>query len=82
MTAPDPATPRGAFSIAEFCKCYGICRATFYNEVKRGNLRAVKLRGRTLVLREDATEWTRNLPSLVGYLVGKTKATGKVQQDQ
>jgi hypothetical protein len=31
-----------AFAVREFCDRYGICRDTFYGEVKRGRLRALK----------------------------------------
>jgi excisionase family DNA binding protein len=34
---------REAFAVREFCKRFGICRDTFYSEVKRGRLRALKL---------------------------------------
>jgi hypothetical protein len=51
-----------AMTIREFCLSYKICRATFYNEVRRGNLRAVKMGTKTLVLHEDAEAWAGNLP--------------------
>jgi excisionase family DNA binding protein len=53
-----------AMTVREFCTAYRICRATFYNEVRRGNLRAVKMGTKTLVLREDAEAWVRRLPKL------------------
>ena len=56
--------PDAAMTIQEFCTAYRICRATFYNEVNRGNLRAVKLGTKTLVLPEDAEAWVGNLPEL------------------
>ena len=51
-------------TIREFCTAYRICRATFYNEVNRGNLRAVKMGTKTLVLREDVEAWVGRLPKL------------------
>jgi excisionase family DNA binding protein len=57
-------TKREAFAVREFCARYGICRATFYNELHRGRLRAVKLGAKTVVLRADAEEWVANLPTI------------------
>jgi excisionase family DNA binding protein len=53
-----------AFSIREFCARYGICRDTFYRELKRGRLRAMKLGRKTIVLRADADTWAASLPEL------------------
>jgi predicted DNA-binding transcriptional regulator AlpA len=57
-------TNRDAFAIREFCARYGICRDTFYSEVKRGRLRALKLGKKTIVLRPDADAWAASLPEL------------------
>ena len=53
---------RDAFAVREFCARYGICRDTFYREVKLGRLRAVKLGHKTLVLRPDAEALAASLP--------------------
>jgi hypothetical protein len=53
-----------AFAVREFCVRYGICRDTFYSEVKRGRLRALKLGKKTIVLRPDADAWAASLPAL------------------
>jgi excisionase family DNA binding protein len=53
-----------AFAVREFCDRYGICRDTFYGEVKRGRLRALKVGKRTLVLKSDAEAWATSLPEL------------------
>jgi excisionase family DNA binding protein len=53
-----------AYTVSEFCDCYGICRDTFYSEVKRGRLRALKLGKKTLVLKSDAESWAKSLPAL------------------
>jgi hypothetical protein len=45
---------REAFAVREFCERYGICRETFYQEVRRGRLRALKLGAKTIVLKTDA----------------------------
>jgi excisionase family DNA binding protein len=55
---------REAFAVREFCSQYGICRDTFYSEVKRGRLRALKVGKRTLVLKSDAESWAKSLPEL------------------
>jgi excisionase family DNA binding protein len=53
-----------AFTVRELCARYGICRATFYAEVKRGRLRAIKLGKKTIVMRADAEVWAASLPEL------------------
>jgi excisionase family DNA binding protein len=55
---------REAFAVREFCARYGICRQTFYDEIKRGRLRALKLGKKTLVLKSDAESWAKSLPEL------------------
>jgi hypothetical protein len=57
-------TNRDAFAIREFCARYGICRDTFYAEVRRGRLRALKLGKKTIVLKADAEGWAKSLPAL------------------
>jgi predicted DNA-binding transcriptional regulator AlpA len=53
---------REAFSVREFCARYGICRQTFYDEIRRGRLKAVKLGAKTIVLKADADSWAASLP--------------------
>jgi excisionase family DNA binding protein len=57
-------TNREAFAVREFCARYGICRDTFYEEVRRGRLRALKLGKKTIVLKVDAESWAKSLPAL------------------
>jgi hypothetical protein len=57
-------TTKEAFSIREFCARYSICRDSFYREVRRGRLRALKLGKKTIVLRDDADAWAASLPAL------------------
>ena len=57
-------TSREAFAVREFCARYGICRDTFYNEIRRGRLRVRKLGKRTLILKADAQAWADSLPPL------------------
>jgi excisionase family DNA binding protein len=58
------ATNREAFAVREFCARYGICRQTFYDEVRRKRLRAVKLGKKTVILKSDAEAWAASLPEL------------------
>ena len=55
---------REAFAVREFCARYGICRQTFYDEVKRGHIKAKKLGKKTVILRSDAEKWAASLPAL------------------
>ena len=52
---------REAFAIGEFCARYGICRDTFYQEVRRGRLRALKLGKKTIILKTDADAWVSTM---------------------
>jgi excisionase family DNA binding protein len=58
------STPREALAVREFCAFYGICRQTFYDEVRRGRLRALKVGRKTVVLKSDAEAWRNSLPPL------------------
>jgi excisionase family DNA binding protein len=55
---------REAYAVREFCARYGICRQTFYDEIKRGRIRALKLGKKTIILRSDAEAWANSLPEL------------------
>jgi excisionase family DNA binding protein len=57
---------RGAFSVNEFCDYFGICRQTFYDELKRGHLQAHKIGAKTVILKSDAEAWLKSLPRLGG----------------
>lgn len=46
------------------CARLGISRSTLYLEVAAGRLRAVKVRGRTLLRRVDQAAWADNLPAI------------------
>jgi predicted DNA-binding transcriptional regulator AlpA len=51
-----------AFSVDQFCKRHGICRAHFYNLAKAGRApRIMKVGSRTLISREAAAEWRRQM---------------------
>lgn len=47
--------------VSQFIKCG---RTTIYAEIREGNLKARKLRGRTLILEEDLRQWLASLPAL------------------
>jgi predicted DNA-binding transcriptional regulator AlpA len=69
---PGPSEDRLALSVKQFCAAYGICRQTFYDEIKRGRLKAVKLGAKTMVLKADADSWAASLPEL--RTVGREQA--------
>jgi excisionase family DNA binding protein len=52
-----------AFSINEFCGRYGVGRTTAYDEIKAKRLLVVKVGKRTLVPRDAAESWLKNLPT-------------------
>ncbi len=43
--------------VNDFCHAHGIGRTTFYEEVKNGDLKVIKLGSTTLVTDVDAKEW-------------------------
>lgn len=50
------------FSINEFCRRHGICRATFYNLLKAGRGPALmRVGSRVLISREAAEQWRRKM---------------------
>lgn len=57
-------TPRGAFSVRDFCHWAGIGRTTLYEEIKTGRLAAKKFGRRTIILRTEAQRWLNDLPGL------------------
>ena len=49
-----------AYSIDEFCRPHGICRASFYNLQNRGEApRTMKVGARVLISVEAAADWRR-----------------------
>jgi excisionase family DNA binding protein len=55
---------RQALSIKQFCNQFGLGKDRFYEEVRLGRLRAIKVGHRTLILRADAERWLASLPTL------------------
>lgn len=64
MSQIDHHDERDAYSVASFCRAYGVGTTFVYAEIKAGRLRAVKAGGRTLILRRDAEAWARSLPEM------------------
>ena len=58
---PNMTEQRAAYSIREFCGRYGIGRSATYEEIRSGRLAAVKVGGRTLIMKEAAEAWARSL---------------------
>jgi excisionase family DNA binding protein len=52
-----------AYSIEEFRTAFSIGRSVVYDEIRAGRLRALKVGARTLITRDDAIAWLRNLPA-------------------
>lgn len=47
-------------SVPEFCTIFGIGRSLFYEEVKRGSIRLIKVGRRTLVPMNEASRWQQS----------------------
>lgn len=43
--------------VSDFCRAHGIGRTFFYEEVKRGEIRTIKVGSRTLVPDSEARAW-------------------------
>jgi excisionase family DNA binding protein len=64
MSAPKAKPDCDALSIADVCKNTGLGRTTVYAAIAEGRLRARKLGRRTLVLRDDFTQFLVALPEI------------------
>lgn len=58
------SAPQFAYDIAEVCELTKTCRASVYNEINVGALRAVKRGRRTLILAEDLNRWLASFPAI------------------
>ena len=56
---------RLAFTIAEACAVAGIRKTTLYKEIHSGDLRAVKIGGRTVILVDDLRRWLDGRPPII-----------------
>ena len=52
-----PETARVNWRVDDFCHAHGIGRTLFYEEVKRGEIKLIKIGKRTLVSDIEAKEW-------------------------
>jgi excisionase family DNA binding protein len=54
----------GALTINQFRQKYSVGRTKIYELINAGELRAVKVGTRTLILKADAERWAQSLPAL------------------
>jgi len=52
-----PAPDRVNYSVDNFCRAHGIGRTFFYDEVKKGKIKPIKIGRRTLVPVSEAKAW-------------------------
>ena len=57
FNSQQPETRRVNWRIDEFCAAHGIGRTLFYDEVKRGEIKPIKIWKRTLVPDSEAKAW-------------------------
>lgn len=58
----DEHIPLDAYNIEQFCKAHGLSRSSFYVMHKAGDgPRVFKVGRRTLISREAATDWRREM---------------------
>ncbi len=53
----SPLTARVNWRVDDFCRAHGIGRTYFYDEVKRGEIKPIKIGKRTLVPVSEAKAW-------------------------
>ena len=53
----EPHLDRLNFRVNDFCRAAGIGRTLFYDEVKRGELKIIKVGKRTLIPDSEAKAW-------------------------
>jgi hypothetical protein len=63
MSAIQTTNPE-AYSVRDFCRAFSVGTTKFYYEVKAGRIRAKKLGTRTIILKSDALEWAKSLPTM------------------
>lgn len=56
-TTPSQAISRVNWRVNPFCEAHGIGRTSFYEEVKRGNIKVIKYGKRTLIPDTEAKAW-------------------------
>jgi predicted DNA-binding transcriptional regulator AlpA len=55
---------RRAITVPEFAERYGLCRATVYEERKRGRLKISKVGAKSLIFDTDEEAWRNAVPAL------------------
>jgi excisionase family DNA binding protein len=55
----------GAFTIAAFCAWAHVGRTLAYELINRGQLKAVKVGGKTLIPKTEARAWLASLPAII-----------------
>ncbi len=53
----EPRSDRVNWRVDDFCRAHGIGRTLFYEEVKRGEIKLIKIGKRTLVPDSEAKVW-------------------------
>jgi hypothetical protein len=53
----EPWSDRVNWRVGDFCRAHGIGRTLFYNEVKLGEIKPIKIGKRTLVPVAEANAW-------------------------
>ena len=53
----EPRSDRVNWRVDDFCRAHGIGRTLFYDEVKRGEIKPIKIGKRTLVPVSEANAW-------------------------
>jgi excisionase family DNA binding protein len=54
-----------AYSLAEARALAGVGRTTLYKVIRAGELRAIKIGGRTVILADDLLRWLNRMPAIV-----------------
>ena len=63
MTLTRLMSLKRVMSIKEFCDEYAVGTTRFYEEVKGGRIRLSKLGRKSLITRDEAERWLKNLPT-------------------
>lgn len=58
---------RQLMTIADFCRDYGVSRATAYREAAAGRLKMHKVGAGTRIAVPDAQEWASHLPEFTSF---------------
>ena len=53
----EPRHDRVNWRVDQFCKAHGIGRTLFYDEVKRGEIKLMKVGKRSLISNKEAEAW-------------------------